>query len=187
MAVAARDPARDSRADVRRRRSRHSMVLLLRRRFEPVGREARADRGDQPATGRQSERARWRRHARVCLSMVRATAERTGRGARGSRCSTSSSWSPKRPDSRCEMAIAALLDSVIDELVAICGADHVFTGRSALFNRAACARSVPGPSVGGAHPERGRAADLGGADLRGRQARESPPASRSYRGPAAPG
>jgi glycolate oxidase len=38
------------------------------------------------------------------------------------------------------MAIA-LEASVIDELVAICGADHVFTGASALFNRA----RVPAP------------------------------------------
>ena len=35
----------------------------------------------------------------------------------------------------------ALIDGVIDELQAICGADHVFTGRSALFNRA----RVPAP------------------------------------------
>ncbi len=38
------------------------------------------------------------------------------------------------------MAIA-LLDGVIDELTAICGPEHVFTGRSALFNRA----RVPAP------------------------------------------
>lgn len=35
----------------------------------------------------------------------------------------------------------ALLDSVVDELTAICGPDHVFTGRSAVFNRA----RVPAP------------------------------------------
>ncbi len=35
----------------------------------------------------------------------------------------------------------ALIDGVIDELQAICGPDHVFTGRSALFNRA----RVPAP------------------------------------------
>ena len=39
------------------------------------------------------------------------------------------------------MAIATLSDTVIDELVAICGADHVFTGASALYNRA----RVPAP------------------------------------------
>lgn len=39
------------------------------------------------------------------------------------------------------MAVATLPDTVIDELVAICGEDHVFTGRSALFNRA----RVPAP------------------------------------------
>jgi glycolate oxidase len=39
------------------------------------------------------------------------------------------------------MAVAALPDTLIDELVAICGEDHVFTGRSALFNRA----RVPSP------------------------------------------
>jgi glycolate oxidase len=39
------------------------------------------------------------------------------------------------------MAIATLPDTVVDELVAICGEDHVFTGRSALFNRA----RVPSP------------------------------------------
>ena len=39
------------------------------------------------------------------------------------------------------MAMATLSDTVIDELVAICGADHVFTGASALFNRA----RVPAP------------------------------------------
>lgn len=38
------------------------------------------------------------------------------------------------------MAIA-LLEGVIDELTAICGPDHVFTGRSAVFNRA----RVPAP------------------------------------------
>ena len=39
------------------------------------------------------------------------------------------------------MAVAALPDTLIDELVAICGEDHVFTGKSALFNRA----RVPSP------------------------------------------
>ena len=38
------------------------------------------------------------------------------------------------------MAVA-ILDSVVDELTAICGPDHVFTGRSATFNRA----RVPAP------------------------------------------
>jgi glycolate oxidase len=38
------------------------------------------------------------------------------------------------------MAIA-ILDSVVDELIGICGPDHVFTGRSAVFNRA----RVPAP------------------------------------------
>ena len=38
------------------------------------------------------------------------------------------------------MAVA-ILDSVVDELNAICGPDHVFTGRSAVFNRA----RVPAP------------------------------------------
>ena len=31
------------------------------------------------------------------------------------------------------MAIASLPDTLVDELVAICGEDHVFTGRSALL------------------------------------------------------
>ena len=39
------------------------------------------------------------------------------------------------------MAIATLSDTVVDELVAICGEDHVFTGASALYNRA----RVPAP------------------------------------------
>ena len=39
------------------------------------------------------------------------------------------------------MAVAALPDTLIDELVAICGDDHVFTGKSALYNRA----RVPSP------------------------------------------
>jgi glycolate oxidase len=39
------------------------------------------------------------------------------------------------------MATAALSDAVLDELVAICGADRVFSGRSARFNRA----RVPSP------------------------------------------
>ena len=39
------------------------------------------------------------------------------------------------------MAISTLDEAVVDELVAICGEDHVFTGRSALFNRA----RVPAP------------------------------------------
>ena len=39
------------------------------------------------------------------------------------------------------MATVALSDAVLDELVAICGADRVFLGRSARFNRA----RVPSP------------------------------------------
>ena len=39
------------------------------------------------------------------------------------------------------MAVAALPDTLIDELVAICGDEHVFTGKSALYNRA----RVPSP------------------------------------------
>ncbi|MBV9536450.1 MAG: FAD-binding oxidoreductase, partial [Solirubrobacterales bacterium] len=39
------------------------------------------------------------------------------------------------------MATIALVDGVVDELTAICGPDHVFTGRSAVFNRA----RVPAP------------------------------------------
>jgi glycolate oxidase len=39
------------------------------------------------------------------------------------------------------MATAALADAVLDELVAICGSDRVFSGRSARFNRA----RVPSP------------------------------------------
>src|SRR5687767_9627638 len=39
------------------------------------------------------------------------------------------------------MATVALSDAVVDELVQICGEDHVFTGRSARFNRA----RVPSP------------------------------------------
>src|SRR6187401_1559306 len=39
------------------------------------------------------------------------------------------------------MAVATLPDTLIGELGAICGEDHVFTGRSALFNRA----RVPSP------------------------------------------
>src|SRR2546423_13170987 len=39
------------------------------------------------------------------------------------------------------MAVAAFPDTLVDELVAICGEDHVFTGRSALYNRA----RVPAP------------------------------------------
>lgn len=39
------------------------------------------------------------------------------------------------------MATIELLDGVVDELTAICGPDHVFTDRSALFNRA----RVPAP------------------------------------------
>ncbi len=38
------------------------------------------------------------------------------------------------------MAVA-IVESVVDELTAICGPDHVFTGRSAVFNRA----RVPAP------------------------------------------
>ena len=34
------------------------------------------------------------------------------------------------------MAISTLDEAVVDELIAICGEEHVFTGRSALFNRA---------------------------------------------------
>jgi glycolate oxidase len=39
------------------------------------------------------------------------------------------------------MAVASLPGTLVDELVAICGEDHVFTGKSALFNRA----RVPAP------------------------------------------
>src|SRR5215207_3780207 len=39
------------------------------------------------------------------------------------------------------MATAAVSDAIVDELVQICGEDHVFTGRSARFNRA----RVPSP------------------------------------------
>ena len=39
------------------------------------------------------------------------------------------------------MATVAIPDTVLDELVSICGADHVFSGRSARFNRA----RVPSP------------------------------------------
>ena len=42
------------------------------------------------------------------------------------------------------MAIATLDEAVIDELVGICGEDHVFTGRSALFNRARVPAPFPG-------------------------------------------
>ena len=39
------------------------------------------------------------------------------------------------------MATIALADAVLEELVAICGEEHVFTGKSALYNRA----RVPAP------------------------------------------
>jgi glycolate oxidase len=39
------------------------------------------------------------------------------------------------------MAVATLGKTIVDELVAICGEEHVFTGKSALFNRA----RVPSP------------------------------------------
>ena len=39
------------------------------------------------------------------------------------------------------MATVAISDTVLDELVAICGEEHVFSGRSARFNRA----RVPSP------------------------------------------
>ena len=39
------------------------------------------------------------------------------------------------------MAVATLSETIVDELAAICGEDHVFTGKSALFNRA----RVPAP------------------------------------------
>ena len=82
-----------------------------------------------------------RRRARVRLPLVGAAAEPSRARRPGWRCSTSSSSSPRRPDSRSEMAIATLPETVIDELVAICGAEHVFTGASALYNRA----RVPAP------------------------------------------
>ena len=43
------------------------------------------------------------------------------------------------------MAVAALPDTLIDELVAICGEEHVFTGRSALYNRARVPSPFPSP------------------------------------------
>ena len=68
------------------------------------------------------------------------------------------------------MAVAALPDTLIDELVAICGDDHVFTGRSALFNRARVPSPFPKHRWAELHPAGGRPAHLGGADLRGREA-----------------
>ena len=73
------------------------------------------------------------------------------------------------------MAVAALPDTLIDELVAICGEEHVFTGQLGALQPRARALAVPGAPVGGLHPAGGRPADLGRADLRGRQAREPPP------------
>ena len=40
-----------------------------------------------------------------------------------------------------DVATVAISDTVLDELVAICGEEHVFSGRSARFNRA----RVPSP------------------------------------------
>ncbi len=64
VAGPARDPAGDPGPDLRRRRPRHAVVVLLRRRLEPVRGEAGADRGDQPAPPRarsQSSTAAWTR------------------------------------------------------------------------------------------------------------------------------
>ena len=56
---AARDPARDPGAGLQGRRPRDAVVLLLRRRRRPVGREARGDGEDQRPAAR-ARGARWR-------------------------------------------------------------------------------------------------------------------------------
>ena len=55
------------------------------------------------------------------------------------------------------MAIATLPDTLVGELVQICGEDHVFTGKSALYNRARVPALGPGRGggvVGGGALER---------------------------------
>ena len=79
--VAARDPAGDPRADVRRRRPRHAVVLLLGRRLEPRDREAGDHRRDQPPPGGEGGGARGRRHARLGVPLVGAPAHGAGQGA----------------------------------------------------------------------------------------------------------
>ena len=81
LAVAARDPARDPGAHVRRRRPRHAVVVLLRRRLEPGDREAGADGGDQPPPDREGGGARRRRHPDLRMPLVGAAAHRAGEGA----------------------------------------------------------------------------------------------------------
>ena len=81
LEVAARDPAGDPRADVRRRRPRHAVVLLLGRRLEPRDREAGDHRRDQPPAGGEGGGARGRRHARLGLPLVGAPAHGAGQGA----------------------------------------------------------------------------------------------------------
>ncbi len=86
-------------------------------------------------------RPRRRRHSRLRLSMVGAASERAGQGAgnRGLRHLRARGRGGRVRG--LSMAVAALPDTLIDELVAICGEENVFTGRSALFNRA----RVPSP------------------------------------------
>ena len=68
LAGAARDPARHPRPDFERRRPRDPVVLLLRRRWRPADREARAHRGDQRDAGwtrrPSSTSTRWSAPAR---------------------------------------------------------------------------------------------------------------------------
>ena len=76
---AARDPARDPRSDLHRRRPGDAVVLLLRRRRRAAGREARAHRGDLGRPARQGGGAGGR-HPGQRVPLVRAAARRGGRG-----------------------------------------------------------------------------------------------------------
>ena len=72
------------------------------------------------------------------------------------------------------MTATMVTDPVIDELVQICGTDHVFADRSARVNRARVPAPFPGASVGRPHPRRRRPPDERRADRRGGQARQPP-------------
>ena len=73
------------------------------------------------------------------------------------------------------MAVAALPDTLIDELVADLRRGSRLHRQVGALQPRPRAFAVSVAQVGGAHPAGGRAADLGRADLRGRQAREPPP------------
>ena len=148
---AARDPARDPRAGLHGRRPGDAVVLLLRRRRWPPGREARAHCGDLRRPPREGLGTRGR-HPRQRLPVVRAA---TGRGRR--RREHRRGRHPRaarrvarhrrrrlaaRPRRRWVMTIQAeRLDEVVTALRTVLADDQILTAKPDRYNRA----RVPAP------------------------------------------